>query len=241
MGIVVLSKMNLVRYEINLSRLCAIDFLRKVGPVSSAVFCLKYRTKYSEKFGSHNMISQIEAKIRIMNKDDSGNSNLLLTPALSSRIVGFADTIRASRLSFLQTKDLVAGHDDFLLALGQIDGVTMGTLAESIGISASSATKFATRLEAQNLIRREPSRIDSRQNHAFLTEEGRALVGEIQLAYGQIDQSLVAKMKPKDLERCFRIFDKLESDSKSVGKKPKKAGLKKEKTKSAGSRKKKKN
>ena len=87
------------------------------------------------------MISQIEAKIRIMNKDDSGNSNLLLTPALSSRIVGFADTIRASRLSFLQTKDLVAGHDDFLLALGQIDGVTMGTLAESIGISASSATQ----------------------------------------------------------------------------------------------------
>ena len=67
----------------------------------------------------------------------------------------------------------------FLFALLGSDGITMGTLAETLGISASSATKAAIKLEAASLIHREASRVDSRQNYAHLTPLGREIAREI--------------------------------------------------------------
>lgn len=148
-------------------------------------------------------------------------------PSLSSRVVKLAKKIQTERNGYLATKGLLPGHDDFLLALSAADGVTMGILAETLDISPSSTTKIAMKLEGSGYLRREPSRIDSRQNHAFLTDEGQALVSEILSAYNAMDEELLKGIKSKDTERAFKFFDRIESDPSSAGKKPKKAGKKK--------------
>lgn len=123
------------------------------------------------------------------------------------------------------------GHDAFLLALKMNPGITMGALAEQLEITASSATKIAIKMETAGLIRREASRIDNRQNHAFLTENGTAVVEEIITAYENLDNKLINNAKPKDIERGLKLFDRLETDPSSAAKTPKKAGGKKNKKK----------
>ena len=82
-------------------------------------------------------------------------------------------------------------------------------------------------METAKLLRREASRLDSRQNHAFLTDTGAELATEIIAAYAALDEMLTKAVKTKETERAFKLFDRLEGNPDSVGKKPKKAGKKK--------------
>ncbi len=154
-----------------------------------------------------------------------------VAPSLSTRILNAAKSIEQQRNDYLNSKNLLPGHDTFILVLKMNDGITMGNLAESISMSASATTKIAMKLETAGFIRREPSRVDSRQNHAFLTESGKALASEIAETYDALDAQLTSKAKAKDIERGFKLFDRLESDASSAAKTPKKAGSKKNKAK----------
>lgn len=151
-------------------------------------------------------------------------------PSLSSRILRLAKSIEEMRNTFLLENGLQPGHDALLLTLGESDGITMGSLAEKTGNSASATTKIAVKLEAEELMRRESSRLDSRQNHAYLTEKGGVLVDQITAAYRAIDNELTEKARPKDVERGFKLFDRLEADSSTAAKTPRKAGSKKQKS-----------
>ncbi len=127
----------------------------------------------------------------------------------------------------------MSGQDDFLLALLASDGITMGVLADTLGISASSATKAAIKLEASDLVRREASRIDSRQNYAFLTPKGREIALEIIARYDKLDETLFSRLKGKGTERLLKLLDRLDNLG-GAGKQPKKAGSKKKKASKSG-------
>ena len=149
-------------------------------------------------------------------------------PPLSSRVLAVAGKIRQKRIAELAEKGLSEGHDDYLLGIHRNPGITMGDLATLLEISPSSTTKIAIRLEELGLIRREASRIDNRQNHAFLTDEGTARANEIALSHAEYDAELASQLKGKDMERLVRILDRLEGRDEPVGKKPRKAGKKKD-------------
>lgn len=140
---------------------------------------------------------------------------------------------------FLAARGLSAGHDSFLLAIRENPAITMGELAGLLNISASSATKIATRLQEMELMRRENSRLDSRQYHAHLTEKGEALTDEIAADQAVIDAELAARLKGKDTERLIKVLDRLER-REPVGKKPRKAGKKKAEAKKSDRKEKKK-
>ena len=145
------------------------------------------------------------------------------------RLIEVGARIRRKQTDYLAGKAVTPGHDAFLLFLLREDGSTMGMIADQLGIGAPSATKFATKLEAEGHIRRETSRIDSRQNHAFLTEAGRQLAETIAAEYAAIDAAILEKLRAKDGERLAKLVVKLEAavDGKVTDKKapkPKKAG-----------------
>ena len=148
-------------------------------------------------------------------------------PSFSGRVVKLAKQILSERNEFLSSKNLLPGHDDFLLAAHANEGITMGALAELLDITPSSTTKIAVKMETAKLLRREASRLDSRQHHAFLTGTGAELATEIIAAYAALDEMLTKAVKTKETERAFKLFDRLEGNPDSVGKKPKKAGKKK--------------
>lgn len=65
-----------------------------------------------------------------------------------------------------------------LSALGERDGLTIGAIAERLGLESSTVTPPVKRLEQAGLVERRRSREDERQVNVFLTQAGRALLGE---------------------------------------------------------------
>lgn len=63
-----------------------------------------------------------------------------------------------------------------LSALGQENGLTVGAIAERLGLDSSTITPPVKRLEAAGLVERRRSKVDERQVHVWFTEEGAALL-----------------------------------------------------------------
>jgi DNA-binding MarR family transcriptional regulator len=150
---------------------------------------------------------------------------------ISSKIIRLAFGLSGRRNEILSSCDLLPGCDEMLLVLVANDGVTMGTLAELTGASASSTAKTAAKLEAKELIRRESSRMDSRQTHAFLTESGREMAGKILENYTTLESGLNKSLKTRETERLLislqKIANFLNGEKPVKLKKPKKPGKKK--------------
>ena len=141
--------------------------------------------------------------------------------------------LRARRNAILEAEGMSEGNDAFLFLLSREDGITMGVIAEKLAIGAPSATKIATKLEELGLIRRESSRIDSRQNHAWLTGQGQETASRLAAAYHAMDGEIMARMRGKDTERLEKILTRLEASAEgrdpSLAGKPPKGGKKKKK------------
>ena len=151
-----------------------------------------------------------------------------LASTLSSQIILLAKQMLSERGSFLADLSLLPGHDDFLVTLLTNDGMSMGVLAEQLNISPSSATKTAIKLEALEMIRREASRIDNRQNHVWLTDKGRKTADMILDGFQALEQKNSTNLKLKDAERLHKIIEKLTAGLYGKAapgeKEPKKAG-----------------
>lgn len=63
-----------------------------------------------------------------------------------------------------------------LNVLGEEDGMTVGAIADRLALDSSTVTPPVKRMEAAGLVERRRSKIDERQVHVWLTEDGRALL-----------------------------------------------------------------
>ncbi len=63
-----------------------------------------------------------------------------------------------------------------LSVLGEADGVTIGAVADRLGLESSTVTPPVKRLEQAGLVERRRSKSDERQVHVWLTDAGRALL-----------------------------------------------------------------
>jgi DNA-binding MarR family transcriptional regulator len=167
-------------------------------------------------------------------KMSDANDNGAIQDIISSRLISLADAIRNARQQLLDNMHIAPGHDTFLLNMLRSDGQIMGVVAEDLGISASSATKVAIKLEEKGLIRRENSRLDSRQTHAWLTDSGRESALSVAAVYAAVEERAATKLKPKDPEKLAKLFTKIETGllgkktaATKTPKKPKKLGKKK--------------
>ncbi|PWC85359.1 MarR family transcriptional regulator [Azospirillum sp. TSH100] len=65
-----------------------------------------------------------------------------------------------------------------LSVLGEVDGATVGAIAERLALESSTVTPPVKRLEQAGLVERRRSRMDERQVQVWLTDAGRAMVDE---------------------------------------------------------------
>lgn len=146
---------------------------------------------------------------------------------LTENILEVADQIQKEKDKSLSSLKLTSGHDRFLLCLLYQDGMNMGAISDSIGAKPPSTAKFAAKLEQQGYIRRESSALDSRQQHAFLTEEGRKVAEELEVHFKKIDKKYRKKISTKKQDRLMLLLKLLQtnqSKEKPAALKPKKAG-----------------
>ena len=116
-------------------------------------------------------------------------------------------TALSARLSAI---DLYPGQDAVLLALGAEDGLSLRDLAERLSVRPPTITKTVARLTAQDLVEKRSSDNDARQSHAFLTEKGLALVGEVRSAQKSVERDALRGLSEKERKTLRKLLQRIE-------------------------------
>ncbi|MAU97397.1 MAG: transcriptional regulator [Fulvimarina sp.] len=90
---------------------------------------------------------------------------------LGERLQGETDTIVAAR-----GLSLSASQYPYLACLDRLGPLTLGDLAEAVGVSQPGATRTVNTLVEQGILQVEPSPGDQRRKITALSDEGRRLV-----------------------------------------------------------------
>ncbi|MEM7696042.1 MAG: MarR family transcriptional regulator [Pseudomonadota bacterium] len=104
------------------------------------------------------------------------------------------------------------GQELVLKALGERDGRTMGDLALELGVQPPTVTKMVTRLAAYGLVLRQTSPTDGRLARVFLTDPGRALIGDVDKVWKRLEKEALAGFDDKDKKRLRRYLRKMEKN-----------------------------
>ena len=100
-----------------------------------------------------------------------------------------------------------------LRALEQLDaapaGLPLGHLAERLACVKSNVTQLVDRLEADGLVRREPSAADRRCVVATLTERGRASYRSAREAREQAEREVMERLSDGDRDRLVQLLARL--------------------------------
>ena len=95
-----------------------------------------------------------------------------------------------------------------LVRLSKDDGVSMGEMAKGLGCDPSYVTALVDDLDVRGLARREPAPYDRRVKIVALTDEGRALAGEID-AILSVPPSAFAALSQVELRQLSNLLDKV--------------------------------
>lgn len=75
-----------------------------------------------------------------------------------------------------KTAGVTAPQILIMQAISNTEGVTLGEVASAVSLSQATVSSILERLEKRGLISRERSTVDKRRVHAYLTEEGAAVL-----------------------------------------------------------------
>lgn len=129
--------------------------------------------------------------------------------SLAGKLIYAGRLCRTLRADLLLELGIYAGQDILLKSLAQNDGQTMGDLANDLGVRPPTVTKMVTRMESQDLVRREGSKKDNRRAHVYLTGAGRQLLQSIDAAWAKADAKAFDALKSKDDRRLNKILDRV--------------------------------
>jgi DNA-binding MarR family transcriptional regulator len=96
---------------------------------------------------------------------------------------------------------LYRGQAILLMILSRHDGITHSEIAEKLRISPAAATKVIKRMEEAGYVRRQADPADERVSRVCLQEGGRALIAEIEGAFGKLERATFEGLPEAELER----------------------------------------
>lgn len=138
--------------------------------------------------------------------------------ALGSRLKRLGEQLQTETQHVVDALDagLPSGQHPFLAALDVLGPLTVGDLAQALGVSQPGVTRTVARLAESGLVEAKPGPLDQRQKIVSLTRAGRALVeaakGEL---WPQIDAAvteLCASLDGGLLAQLAAIEDRLAAE-----------------------------
>lgn len=104
------------------------------------------------------------------------------------------------------------GQEVVLEALAECDGRTMGELAAALGVQPPTVTKMVARLAAYGFVVRQTSEVDGRLARVFLTDPGRALIGDIDQVWKRLEKEALAGFDDKERKRLRKLLRRMEKN-----------------------------
>jgi DNA-binding MarR family transcriptional regulator len=96
---------------------------------------------------------------------------------------------------------LYRGQAFLLLFLSRHEGITHSEIAEKLRVSPAAATKVIKRMEQAGCQQRQADPADERVSRVYLQDQGRALIAEIERAFGNLDRKMFEGLSERDLVR----------------------------------------
>ena len=81
----------------------------------------------------------------------------------------------------------------------------MGELATELGCDASNITQIITRLEARDLVERQPNPVDGRSRQIVRTEQGETVYAAFERSF-EFARSATAKLSPAEQEQLSELL-----------------------------------
>ncbi|MBJ3775935.1 MarR family winged helix-turn-helix transcriptional regulator [Acuticoccus mangrovi] len=128
------------------------------------------------------------------------------------RLAQAAKAQRSRAGAHLSALGLYPGQEVVLKALGGQDGQTMSELAATLGVQPPTVTKMVTRLAAHGFVVRQTSEQDGRLARVFLTEPGRAIIGDVDKTWKRLEKEALAGFDDKDRRRIRKLLRKMEKN-----------------------------
>ncbi len=96
-----------------------------------------------------------------------------------------------------------------LSLLFEQDGLTVGAISHSRGVDAPTVTGIVKRLEQSKLVERLHDKQDRRVVKVYLTEEGRAIMPELIVEVGDLNESVVQSFSPEEQRDLLRKLQEI--------------------------------
>jgi DNA-binding MarR family transcriptional regulator len=106
----------------------------------------------------------------------------------------------------MSSPDLHPGQAFCLRTLAANDGITQRDLAEALRLSRPAITTMLQRMQKAGLIVRRPDETDQRLMRVYLTEDGRALAGQIAERFATYISSAFDALSAKDRRELERLL-----------------------------------
>lgn len=93
---------------------------------------------------------------------------------------------------------LHAGQEMFLIRLWEEEGLSQSQLADSMCVQPATMTKMLQRMESVGLIQRRPDQDDSRVSRVYLTEQSRAMKGQVDQVWEELEARTTANFSAEE-------------------------------------------
>ncbi len=112
----------------------------------------------------------------------------------------------------LLEQGLYAGQDAVMLQLAAEDGLTLGTLAQRLGVRPPTITKTILRLQGQGFVIKRASETDQRQSHVYLTQAGLETIRAIEKSIRKTEKDMLKGLDKKDQKTLFKLLARIEAN-----------------------------
>ena len=123
-----------------------------------------------------------------------------------------ARAVRTAFTAELSQMGLHAGQETVLLTLAEQDGIALRSLADALAVRPPTITKTIARLSAQGLVEKRASKDDARQSHVFLTEAGRAIVGDLEKVRKRVQKAALSDFGDKERKALRKFLKRVETN-----------------------------
>ncbi|RFC64321.1 MarR family transcriptional regulator [Fulvimarina endophytica] len=136
---------------------------------------------------------------------------------VTGQVLMTARAVRGAGSAELAALGLHPGQDTMLLVLRENEGISLKDLAAFLAVRPPTVTKTIARLSAQGFVEKRAGTGDARQNHAFLTTEGRMVAGEVKTLKKRLRKIALKGLDAKEQKVLRKLLRRIEDNLGGAG------------------------
>lgn len=132
--------------------------------------------------------------------------------SIGQLITAIAKQRRTYSNALLKEHGLHAGQELLLYALNTANGQTVNKLVKALAVKPATISNMVDRMEAKGLVERRKGTIDKRTARVYITEQGVAVLKEVDDALFRIEEKATKGLSVLDKFMLRRLLGRLEGN-----------------------------